>query len=209
MFFLPGLFSIPRLTISIMMSVLMLGAFAYGGFVLYVTQVQPKSPDVVTDTVIVLTGGAGRVEAGFQILADKKAKSMLITGVHNKVKLTDLLRGGITKDDIRNTVLQHCCITLGYVAETTQDNAAEAADWFRENKIPQNATIRLVTSDYHMPRALIQFHRALPQAQIYPWPVKSNIDDKTFWHNVNYEFGKFILTWMSEQTAKTADKPNA
>ena len=81
MFFLPSIFSIPRLTVSILMSVLMLGAFVWGGFVLYVTQSTPKAPDVVTDTVVVLTGGAGRSEAGFQIIAEGKAKSMLITGV--------------------------------------------------------------------------------------------------------------------------------
>lgn len=204
MFFLPGLFSIPRLTISILMSLLMLGAFIWGGFVLYVTQATPRGADIVTDTVVVLTGGAGRVEAGFQIIADGKAKNLLITGVNNKVKLTDLIRGGISKDDLKNTILQHCCITLGYAAETTQDNAAETVEWMQKQGIPQTASIRLVTSDYHMPRALIQFRRALPQAQIYPWPVKSNTDDRLFWHNLNSEFGKYILTWMSDQTGQTS-----
>ena len=181
------------------MSLLMLGAFLWGGFTLYVTQSTPASPDIVTDTVVVLTGGAGRIEAGAQIIADGKAKSMLITGVGNKVTLSDLMKKGVTKDDIKNAVLAHCCITLGYVAETTQDNAAETLEWFQKNNIPANASIRLVTSDYHMPRALIQFRRSLPEAKIYPWPVKSNTDDEQFWMNLNREFGKYILTWLSDR----------
>jgi len=202
MFFLPGIFSIPRLTVSILMSLLMLGAFLWGGFTLYVMQSTPQSPDIVTDTVVVLTGGSGRVEAGFQIIAGGKAKSMLITGVNNKVKLPDLLRGGMTGDTIKNAILEHCCVTLGYSAETTQDNAAETLEWFHKNNIPANASIRLVTSDYHMPRALIQFRRALPAAKIYPWPVKSNTDDNQFWINLNREFGKYILTWLSARAGE-------
>jgi len=203
MFFLPSLFSIPRFTISILMSVLMLAALAYVGFVITITQSKPQMPDTVTDAVVVLTGGPGRVEAGFQIVADNKARAMLITGVHNGVKLSDLLNVGLNKEAIRNAVLAHCCITLGYVAESTLDNAAETSDWMKEQKLAPDASIRIVTSDYHMPRALLQFKRALPEARLYPWPVKSDREADVFWRNVTSEFGKYVLSWLSDKAEQS------
>ncbi|HEY8963842.1 MAG TPA: YdcF family protein [Alphaproteobacteria bacterium] len=204
MFFLPGLFSIPRLTISILMSLLMVGALLWVAFTLYVTQSTPDARGEVTNAVVVLTGGAGRTAAGFQIIAEGRAEKLLITGVGNQTSLRDLLAGNITKEDIKAAVLKHCCVTLGYAAETTQDNAAETLEWMAKNNVPMNATIRLVTSDYHMPRALLQFRRALPEATIYPWPVKSNYEDRAFWYNLNREFGKYILTWLSDQAEQAS-----
>lgn len=196
MFFIPRLIlSIPRLTLSFLMSGLMLLAMAYAGFAVYVLTLSPKAPDEKADAVVVLTGGVGRVPTGFELIRDGKAQALLITGVHQDVRLDDLVRG--LGQDLRGAVLQHCCVSLGYAAESTEDNALEAAQWVSQQDLPKGAKIRVVTSDFHMPRALLQFSRMLPDATLYPWPVKSNSQDTAFWRNVTTEFGKFILGVLS------------
>lgn len=195
MFFIPRLIlSIPRLTLSFFMSGLMLLAIMYAGFAVYVLTLQPKSPPAPSDAVIVLTGGPGRVQAGFDLILNGRAQALLITGVHPDVRLTDLIRG--MSADAQNKLISHCCITLGYTAESTADNAREAAEWTLEQDIPEGANIHIVTSDFHMPRALLQFRRVLNHTTLYPWPVASNSQDPQFWRNLTSEFGKSLLGIM-------------
>lgn len=177
------------------MSGLMILAMAYAVFAIYVLSLEPKAPDIETDAVVVLTGGAGRVQTGFRLIYEGKAKALLITGVHSDVKLDDLLTG--LDGGIRRSVLRHCCVSLGYSAESTEDNALEAAEWVSAQNLPKGAKIRVVTSDFHMPRALLQFHKMLPDATLYEWPVKSRSQDRAFWRNVTTEFGKYIMGLLS------------
>lgn len=203
MLFLPRLvLGLPRLTLSFLMSGLMLLAMAYAVFALYVLTLTPKDNTEPLDAVIVLTGGTGRVQAGFDIMEQGRAKALLITGVHSDVRLQDLLQG--SPQALQKAILTHCCVSLGYVAESTEDNALEAAEWVQEQKLPKNARIWVVTSDFHMPRALLQFSRILPQAELFPWPVKSNSQERGFWRNLSSEFGKFILGVLSHSQANNA-----
>ena len=54
-----------------------------------------------------------------------------------------------------------CCITLGYESVDTRSNATEAARWIAANQL---ASVRLVTSDWHMRRAAYELRRTLPGA---------------------------------------------
>lgn len=195
MFFLPRLFlSLPRLTLSFLMSGLMILAILYAGFAVYVLTMKPHTPDVTADAVIVLTGGPGRVQTGFDILMDGKAHALLITGVHPGVKLTDLTRG--LPANTQQKLLSHCCISLGYAAESTADNALEAAEWALEQDLPEGANVLIVTSDFHMPRAMLQFERVMTDTNLYSWPVASNSQEPSFWRNLTSEFGKMLLGIM-------------
>jgi uncharacterized SAM-binding protein YcdF (DUF218 family) len=121
-----------------------------------------------TDAIVVLTGGAGRVEEGLELFAEGRAPRLFISGVNRQVKLEEikaLYKGGD---------LPPCCIELGYAAENTQGNAQETLDWLKSHNVH---SIRLVTSDYHMPRARLEFAMLYENFEIYPHPVKSGVMD--------------------------------
>lgn len=184
------------LTLSVLATIVGLWLAGFIFFFVSVAGNKPQAPDQFTDVAIVLTGGTGRIEQGFSLMADHKAKAMLVTGVHPNVTLPQLVErwNGERKADL----LHHCCIFIEHNAESTEDNAAEALAWLNRNGGPQGVSVRLVTSDYHMPRARLLFHRAMPEATILPWPVaSSNIYSMAFLRTVFIEYSKTMLMWLS------------
>ena len=115
----------------------------------------PQPADMAkTDAVVVLTGGAHRIDRGLDVLEAGKAKRMLISGVDRDVKPPELAAqyAGSAK-------LFDCCIDLGFQSVDTRSNALETARWAARNKVK---SLRLVTHDWHMRRARFELDRALP-----------------------------------------------
>ena len=113
-------------------------------------------PAAVTksDAVVVLTGGAHRIDRGLAILEAGKAKRMLISGVDRDVRPVELAV------QYRRSMKQfNCCIDLGFQSVDTRSNALETARWAAKHKVK---TLRLVTHDWHMRRARFELDRALP-----------------------------------------------
>ena len=106
---------------------------------------------------------------------------------------------GVTRTDIIRQAaydgeLPDCCIALGHYAENTIGNAAEAQKWLRKNHI---MTAFVVTSNYHMPRALVEFRHADPKRYFIPYPVKPEklmSDDQLFWRLSFLEYHKYLMT---------------
>lgn len=122
--------------------------------------------DVTTDGVVSLTGAGGRIEQGVQVVADKKARVLLISGVDSEVTPDELA----AEYDIPMQ-LMNCCITLGYDSVDTRTNATETAAWASENDVK---SLRLVTSDWHMRRAAFDLEQQLgPDMRIVRDAVKS------------------------------------
>ncbi|HMK68597.1 MAG TPA: YdcF family protein [Stellaceae bacterium] len=120
-------------------------------------------PDEITDAIVVLTGGSQRLQAGLRLLAAGKAKKLFISGVHPGVEVASLLRSvGQAPETVP------CCVVLGHSADNTLGNALETDAWMRQEHFH---SIRLVTSNYHMRRALLEFSRAMPEARVVPNPV--------------------------------------
>lgn len=146
---------------------------------IYFTTLIPSSvadPSSATDGIVVLTGGSDRLREGVQLLAAGKAKRLLISGVYREASLDDLLREA--RADLSQP-LRDCCVTVGYLAGNTLGNATEAASWAATNGIH---SLRLVTADYHMPRSLLEFSHALPDALIVPHPVfPEEVKSKEWW----------------------------
>lgn len=116
-----------------------------------------------TDAIIVLTGGSLRIETGFELLSRGLAERLFLSGVQRGVPIGDILNvAGLTAEDME------CCITLGYKAGDTIENARESADWVKVNEV---RSVRLVTSGYHMPRSLLEFSATVPHVEIVPHPV--------------------------------------
>jgi uncharacterized SAM-binding protein YcdF (DUF218 family) len=105
--------------------------------------------DVATDAIVVLTGGRSRLETGLELLGAGKARKLLVSGVNPRVDRAELERVVGPLPDLDSDR-----VTLGYAAGNTEGNARETADWMRRQGY---ASLRLVTSWYHMRRSLAEF----------------------------------------------------
>jgi uncharacterized SAM-binding protein YcdF (DUF218 family) len=178
---------------------IVLGALLlYGtGFIAFVESL-PKTPLRVpqVDAIVTLTGGDSRLDAAVTLLEKGVGERLLISGVHPET----------TKDELKN--LAHggarfaCCADLGYAAEDTHGNAEEAASWARFHRYHR---LLVVTARYHMPRSLVEFHDAMPDMTLVPYPVEpESIDIKGWWHSpralrvLHGEYAKYLaVTAMS------------
>jgi uncharacterized SAM-binding protein YcdF (DUF218 family) len=116
--------------------------------------------------VVALTGGADRVLEAAELLARGQARRLLITGVNPATRDADLARLlPMSKE------LFDCCVDLGYRAHDTAGNAIETRDWARAHAI--KGPLIVVTSNYHMPRALAELSAVLPGVALYPYSVVS------------------------------------
>lgn len=150
------------------------------------------------DAIVVLTGGSKRVEEGLNLLKTKQSNRLFISGVHDQVGLTDLLKiNGVETTDIP------CCIELGYEAHNTKQNAEEVYRWTKRNKFK---SIRLVTSNYHMPRAKLYFDYHAPELTIIPHAVFPDTYPESDWWDwprnnllILMEYNKFLFEWLTVQ----------
>ena len=135
-------------------------AFGFNLFWTAATTRPGGRPDMPLDAIVVLTGGAERIQAGLDMLAAGDGARLYVSGAHQDVVLADILK---RRPDLPPALAAR--IEIGY-ARDTAGNARETAEWAEANDVRSFA---LVTAYYHMPRSLILFHEADPKAMI--WPV--------------------------------------
>jgi uncharacterized SAM-binding protein YcdF (DUF218 family) len=169
------------------------------GFGWFVANLPPATADPsATDAIVVLTGGSERISTGIALLEAGKGKRLFVSGVNARVEVADLLK--IARPEAAASARSAdlaARIDVGHVAGDTYGNAAETADWMHEH---QFRTMRLVTSDYHMRRALIEFRLAAPDLEILPNPVRPpNLHSDRWWRDRNArdlmlsEYGKYVI----------------
>jgi cell division protein FtsX/uncharacterized SAM-binding protein YcdF (DUF218 family) len=149
-----------------------------------------------TDAVVVLTGGARRVNEGLSLLENGMAEKLFISGVYRGVDVQALLK--LAKVAPGNL---ECCIALGYTADSTRGNAAETMEWVKSEGF---RSVRLVTANYHMPRSLLEFRGKLSvDVTIVPHPVfPSTFYSGSWWQwrgsarLVISEYHKYILALL-------------
>ncbi len=173
-----------RITIAVLL------ALWIGGYALFIVNiVETKKPITMkkTDAIIVLTGGNNRVKTGIELFSTEISPQLFITGVHQSVTKSEItsMWGGDKK-------LPDCCIILGYKATTTIENALEAKEWINSNNIK---SIYLVTSAYHMDRALLEFKNIIKDTNIIPHPIKieRSLKDLKFWEITFSEYNKILF----------------
>jgi uncharacterized SAM-binding protein YcdF (DUF218 family) len=163
-----------------------------GGFAWFLRAAQETAIDsTAADAIVVLTGGAERVETGFRLLSEGLAPRLFISGVHPDARLADLARGaGADPARLAGRV------ELGHAAASTRGNAVEIAAWAKPRDI---TTIRLVTAGYHMPRARSELRRTMPELRVVPHSVTPPRlrDEGAFWRPRNWglllsEYCKFL-----------------
>ena len=191
----------PLLFAIALIAVIVLGAWGVG-LILYAGDIPSGVADTSTptDAIVVLTGGSQRVKTGLDLLSEGKARKLFISGVHEDVEIPRLLEvAGASETPLRRR------IETGYGAKNTAGNATETEEWMRENGF---RSLRLVTASYHMPRSLLEFRHALPEATIIPHPVfPDHVKQDRWWlwpgtaRLIIGEYNKFLVAWAKHQAA--------
>lgn len=171
------------------------GAIAFiWGFWNFATSVRAPAADPPhADAIVALTGGSSeRLTTGVRLLKERKGERLFISGVNRLVTDQELFHAL----NIDPPTAQ-CCVDLGRSAEDTLGNASETAAWAREHHYRR---LILVTDDYHMPRADAELELAMPEAQIYRYPVRTRWTDPHVWRSdvmaasrVGAEYVKFLV----------------
>ncbi|WP_176473008.1 YdcF family protein [Sphingomonas lenta] len=142
-----------------------------------------------TDAVVVPTGGPGRIDRGLELMRERQAKRMLVTGVAPGVRPRDL---AATYPDSGR--LFRCCVDLGGEAVDTRSNAEETARWLRGHRY---RTVRLVTSDWHLPRARMELEAAMGRdAVILGDGVKTEPRLGTLFNEYNKLLLRRVALWV-------------
>lgn len=187
-----------RRRLALRLAVLGLAAVAVWavGLVRFATQIPNAvaDPDATTDAIVVLTGGSGRLDAGLELLAGKRAPELFVSGVYRGVDVATLLE--VSK---RSPGDIDCCIEIGHSAGDTAGNADETTAWMGDHGY---RSLRLVTSSYHLARALLEFRLAMPGVTLVPHPVFTQTVKQDRWWAwpgtaslIVGEFNKYLLVW--------------
>jgi len=129
-----------------------------------------KDPINLSSKVVILTGGTNRIKEGFEVIykLDKKSitnLNVLVSGTgkgFSKLSLQEKLNPGF---DLR---LIECCVELDSVSQNTYSNAIETSKWVSKNNIEE---ILLITSNYHIPRSILEFQNKMPNLKILYYPI--------------------------------------
>ena len=158
-----------------------------------------KYNKIESPNIVILTGGANRIKDGLKIIEDFKNSK----NINYKI----LVSGtgiGFTKSSLKkklgpnfNPQLIQCCIDLDDVSKNTLTNASETFKWTSKNDIKE---FILITSNYHMPRAILEFKNVMPNLKIYTYAIAPKKHDIENWLSsyqtfslVFTEYCKFII----------------
>lgn len=163
-------------------------------FVKDALSMQPVAEEKL-DAVVVLTGGTNRIDAGFDLIEKGFGKKLFISGVYRGNEISRLLK--LWRSEPQDSL--DCCVALGFSADNTVGNAVETVAWLKEQDYH---SIYLVTSNYHIRRALLEFELSEPDLKIIPYPVApGRLDIGVWWKDpptrslVLREYTKYIAAY--------------
>ena len=164
--------------ISSILTYFLIGLIEYKDKILSnITYISKKGSNIV-----ILTGGTNRIKDGLQIV-NKFEKS----STFNSKILVSGTGKGFTKMSLAKSIdfdfnLIECCIELDSISTNTYSNAFETLKWVKKNNISE---FILITSNYHMPRAYLEFKYRMPNLKIFTYPITPKK------HNINNWLGSF------------------
>ena len=159
-----------------------------------------KYNNTKSSNIVILTGGTNRIKDGLNIINhfDKSKRTnfkILVSGTGKGFSKNSLIK---QIGPNFNPNLIECCIYLDSVSKNTLTNAIETSKWANRNDLKE---FILITSNYHMPRAILEFKNVMPNHKIYTFPItprKHNIKEwmssyETF-SLIFREFCKYIVS---------------
>jgi len=140
-------------------------AVVLGSFLWFIAGVSNEEVELTRDAdgIVVLTGGASRVADAVELLAAGRGRRLLITGVNPSTN-----QGGLSRAVPLHEKFITCCVDLDHSAINTVGNAVETRRWARQRGF---RSLIVVTSNYHMPRALAELGHQMPDVTLIPFPV--------------------------------------
>jgi uncharacterized SAM-binding protein YcdF (DUF218 family) len=151
-----------RLALAAIAAVVAVIVVGFAGFLFNLRSTEAR-PERKADGIVVLTGGSSRVSDAMELLAAGYGKRLLISGVHPTIAAAD-----ISRSVQEGQGLFHCCVDLDHSAVNTRSNALETQRWVRQRGFK---SLVVVTSNYHMPRAIVEMSHAMPDITLVPFSV--------------------------------------
>jgi len=152
-----------------------------------------SEPPTSGDAIAVLTGASdARIIAGVR-LSEQLKLPILISGVHVDTTPADIAR----IVDVSEAEIQ-CCVTLGRAAASTAGNGAEVAEWARRHDMRH---IIVVTSEYHMDRALVELQRNMPEARLTPYAILTTRVRPGQWYTNPSTARRLFEEWLKYRVA--------
>jgi uncharacterized SAM-binding protein YcdF (DUF218 family) len=192
------------LRIFFAMSTIIAIAF-FCGFFVFLRSLDRVEPPLITkgDGIVALTGGSDRIADAMVLLARGQGRRLLISGVSNHVTMSKI---GTIAPGLENWL--KCCVDLGHHAQNTVGNAEETRSWAKTHKYK---SIVVVTSNYHMPRALLELQRHMPDIRFIPAPVVTErLHDMAIWKDISllktlsHEYTKFVVAYARARLTSPA-----
>jgi uncharacterized SAM-binding protein YcdF (DUF218 family) len=160
------------------------------------------------DGIVVLTGASdARINEALRLLAAGRGERLLVSGVNRQVQRRELRE--VTAGSNR---LFDCCVDLGFEAEDTVGNAQEIAAW---SEAKGYDSLIVVTSDYHMPRSMLEIRGMMRGAELVPYPVVTpSLNADSWWRTgagqrrMVVEYSKYLAVLVREALARVL-RPSA
>jgi uncharacterized SAM-binding protein YcdF (DUF218 family) len=140
--------------------VLMMGA----GFLWFIWRVPNEEVPLTrnADGIVALTGGPSRIADAIELLASGRGKRLLISGANRATNSNEISR---LNPEFERWV--RCCVDFDRSLNTL-GNAVETRRWAESRGF---RSLIVVTSNYHMPRALAEIAHQLPDVALVPYAV--------------------------------------
>jgi uncharacterized SAM-binding protein YcdF (DUF218 family) len=157
----PLLRRIRRTGLLLCIGVALLLAIGFGWFVWRIPAEEVQLTRTA-DAIVALTGGASRIADAIELLASGRGQRLLISGANRTTSLHEISR---LNPEFERWV--RCCVDFDRSLNTL-GNAIEIKRWAEGRGF---RSLIVVTSNYHMPRALAEIAHQLPQVTLLPFPV--------------------------------------
>lgn len=130
------------------------------------------------DSVVVVTGQVGRIEAGEQ-LQQQYACPLFISGVGQQVQVSDIVK----------TAALASRVVLGHAAKNTVENGEEIAQWVCYYRLK---SMIIISHNYHLPRLLLHLEN-IPNLIIYPYAITAYVSTGRFLVEMHKYYYSLIL----------------
>ena len=175
------------------------------GLLAFADRIERMTPPVDpgrADGIVVLTGASdARINAALRLLAAGRGERLLVSGVNRQVQ-----RGELREVTAGSNRLFDCCVDLGFDAEDTVGNAQEIAAWSAAKRYD---SLIVVTSDYHIPRSMLEIRGQMRDAELIPYPVVTpSLNADNWWRTgtgqrrIIVEYSKYLAVLVREAFAR-------